>query len=196
MVRACPWRSPLALCLAVWTSGCVTHVVPPATPARPVAVFLLDHGRHSSLVLPAEEGRIVRYSYGDWAYYALGQTGLLKGLSALIGRTEAAMGRRELPGPPQRESVRRQVRVPITDLFQLDVDEGDVVALRARLDALYAESADTRVYSAAMDLYFVRHPVPYTLRHNSNRVVRDWLIELGVDAHGRPLWSLWRVSPE
>jgi hypothetical protein len=34
------------------------------------------------------------------------------------------------------------------------------------------------------------------LRHNSNRVVRDWLIELGVDAHGRPLWSLWRVSPE
>jgi hypothetical protein len=186
----------LFLALLVWMAGCATYVLPPAAPAQPAAVFLLDHGRHSSLVLPAEDGGIIRYSYGDWAYYALGHTGLLKGFSALIGRTEAAMGRRELPGPPEPESVRRQVRVPITDLYPLMVDGGDVAALRARLDAVYARSADSRFYNPAMDLYFVRHPVPYTLRHNSNRVVKDWLIELGVDVRGRPIWSNWRILPD
>jgi len=56
--------------------GCTTTtIVPPPSPQAPATVLLLDHGLHASLVLPDETGRAVRYSYGDWDYYALGETG-------------------------------------------------------------------------------------------------------------------------
>src|ERR687898_1077107 len=51
-------------------------LVPAATRA-PVAV--LDHGQHSSLVIGRPDGRMVRYAYGDWRWYAEGKTGAAEG---------------------------------------------------------------------------------------------------------------------
>ncbi|MFW5955095.1 MAG: hypothetical protein ACOCSG_07320, partial [Guyparkeria sp.] len=48
---------------AVWLlSACATTIVPPESVEQSQAVFVLDHGRHSSLVLPHPEG-FVRYAY-------------------------------------------------------------------------------------------------------------------------------------
>ena len=86
-------------------AGCATVVVAPAAPEDPVPAFLLDHGGHASLVLPAEKGRLVRYAYGDFSWYALGRTGPGTGLAALAGGTPAALGRGELAGPAEARSV-------------------------------------------------------------------------------------------
>ena len=52
------------LLLVVLLGGCTTTVVVPPAPEQPRAVFLLDHGRHATLVLETAEGGLVRYAYG------------------------------------------------------------------------------------------------------------------------------------
>jgi hypothetical protein len=183
----------LGLLLLASPMACPTTVVPPADPADPVTVFLLDHGRTPSLILPAPGGRMTRYVYGDWNYYALRNTGLGDGLNALLWPTQGTLGRRELPGPPDPEAVRDQVRVSIENLYPLVVGGAESERLRARLDAehragLAAGSAE------AYDLEFVPHPVRYTYFHNSNHMVAGWLRELGCSTRGPAFNSLWRVT--
>jgi len=45
-----------------------------------------------------------------------------------------------------------------------------------------------------VDLVFVPHPRQYSLAHNSNQVVADWLTELGCDVSRRPVLSGWRLQ--
>jgi hypothetical protein len=174
--------------------GCSTVVVPPSRPADPEPVFLLDHGRHASLVLPGAEGGIVRYAYGDWRWYAEGNTGLWQGAAALFWPTRAGLGRREMEGPVGVGAVRRQVRVPIEVLYELMVEARAVAGLRMRLDSIYEENLATRLTSRLYDLEFVEHPNNYWALHNSNVVVASWLRELGVRVEGAALFSDWQVS--
>ncbi len=178
------------VCLA----ACTNVVVPPAAPLRPSAVFLIDHGRHASLVLPGADSGAVRYSYGDWNYYALVKTGFFETSGAALWDTQAALGRRELSGPPTAAGVRRAVRVGIEDLYELTVESDEVRRLRRRLDGLFRANLETRVYNAAYDLEFVHHPRPYTAIYNSNRVVALWLRDLGCRVRGPLLFSRWRVE--
>lgn len=174
--------------------GCATVVVAPTAPEQPVSVFLLDHGGHASLVLPAGERGLVRYAYGDFRWYALGQTGIGEGLSALAGGTPAALGRRELKGPAEERAVRAQVREGIQQLYELRVARAASERLRAELDGLFAANRATLVYSATYDLEFVRHPTPYSAEHNSNLVMAGWLEALGCEVEGAGLITNWRVK--
>ncbi len=176
--------------------GCATVVVPPDAKTDGVRAFLLDHGRHTSLVLPTASGHIVRYSYGDWDYYALAETGPYRGSSALFWPTQGALGRRELAGPPAANAVRQQVKVPIVHLYSLIVKRGDVEALRRRLDGIFNSNIDTALYNPLYDLYFVHDPQPYNITHDSNREVANWLTQLGCQVRGGPaLLSNWKIQP-
>jgi hypothetical protein len=175
-------------------AGCATVVVAPAAPEEPVAVFLLDHGGHASLVLPAGERGLVRYTYGDFRWYALEQTGPGIGLAALFGGTPAALGRGELKGPAKAQAVRAQVREGIQQLYELRVARAASERLRAELDGLFAANRATLVYSATYDLEFVRHPTPYSAEHNSNLVMAGWLEALGCEVQGAGLITNWRVK--
>lgn len=191
-----PTRGFRTLCLiacALGLAGCATVVIPPLDPRDPVPVFVLDHGQHSSLVLPADEGRLVRYAYGDWDYYALRKVTLVHGLRALLWPTPAALGRRVLPGPPQPDRVERQVRVVIERMFVVHVEAGAVRRLREELDAVFQAGLNTLLYNDAYDLEFVAHPVPYTLRYNSNYVVAEWLRRLGCEVRGNPVLPNWKI---
>lgn len=182
------------LAVALLLGGCATALVPPAEPSRPRPAFLLDHGRHATLVLVRPGGGLVRYSYGDWAYYGRNRTGAGRGLAALLWRTPAALGRRELSGPATATGVRRAVRVVIEDLHALEVAGERSEGLQRRLDARFAEHSRTRRFNRWYDLAFVRLPDSYSLAHNSNTRVGVWLEELGVAVRGRPFWSSWRVE--
>ncbi|HEX6828018.1 MAG TPA: hypothetical protein VF104_03465 [Burkholderiales bacterium] len=175
-------------------AGCGTVVVAPVAPEEPVTAFLLDHGGHASLVLPTGEGGLVRYTYGDFRWYALDQTGLGSGLAALLGGTPAALGRGELKGPAVATAVRAQVREGIQQLYELRVARAASERLRAELDGLYAANRATLVYSATYDLEFVRHPAPYSAEHNSNLVMAGWLETLGCKVEGVGLITNWRVK--
>lgn len=172
--------------------GCTTHITPPAAPETPASIFLLDHGRHTSLVLATPEGGLVRYAYGDWRFYAERQTGPGHAIAALLWSTPGALGRRELPGPPEHGVVLEQVRVEVDSAYEIQVEQARIEALRSRLDELFT-AAEQSLEAPETDLVFVPHPVDYRLRHNSNTVVSQWLEQLGCQLSRRAVFARWRI---
>ncbi len=189
-------RTLWLLLSALVLGGCsTTVVVPPPPPEQPRAVFLLDHGRHASLALETAEGALVRYSYGEWGWYAERRTGAARAVAALLVETPAALGRRRLPGPAQEAALRRQLRVGIEQLHRFDAEAEAVDRLQLELDTLFAAAPTAPLYNADFDLEFVPHPVDYSLRYNSNRAVADWLRQLGCSVSGNPVLSRWHLHP-
>lgn len=186
----------LIISLAGLLSGCApTTLKPPAEPEDSVTVAVLDHGRHSSLVLPAEPaGRWLRYSYGDWSFYVERNTGPGAMLAAVFASTRAALGRQELEGADLNAAVRAGLRVPLEDIHHIEVPATRAQELLEQLEAIWEAGADGRVDSAAWGMSFVGHPDAYTLRHNSNRVVAQWLESLDVEVSKKPVLSNWQVE--
>lgn len=124
--------SIVAALLAFSLAGCTAHVIPPSGLTAPVSVYVLDHGRHSSLVLPGESGWR-RYAYGDWQWYAENRTGLMQGAAALFWPTQAGLGRQLLAQPPD---LAPSLTVGFVSLHKIPADAEKVAALVERLDAL------------------------------------------------------------
>jgi hypothetical protein len=174
-------------------SGCGTTVIPPRSPHEPVTVFLLDHGRTPSLVLPIDD-QMVRYAYGDWQWYALGKTGAIQGLAALLLPTRGTLGRKVLDGPADIRAIDQQVLVGIDRAYAISVPRADVRSLHAKLDEVFDANLETRVMNERADLEFVHHPRQYCYLHNSNHAVAGWLRDLGCRTRGLSLESAWKVQ--
>jgi hypothetical protein len=145
-----------------------------------------------ALIVETSHDQMFRYAYGDWQWYALRQTGPAEASSALLWPSRAALGRRELPGPFSPAAVSREVRVPIEHALYLTVDARDVRSLVDRLDGIFFENSAARIYNEAYDLVFVPHPEPYSMSHNSNQVVGNWLEQLQCRVEGPTLFSIWK----
>ena len=184
----------LALTTPLWLAACQTTVFPPQRVAAPVQAGILDHGRTASLIVEVPDDGMLRYAYGDWDWYALGQTGPAEGSAALFWPTEAALGRMELPGPFSPTAVSREVRVSVEHAYYLTVDARDVRRLVDQLDRIFSENRARSVYNESHHLVFVPHPEPYSLFHNSNHVVAAWLEQLGCKVEGPALLSSWRLA--
>lgn len=186
-------RAALAAAALLCLPGCGATIYPPHPVAEPAQVAVLDHGWHSSLILETPGG-MLRYSYGDWSWYALRRTGPAEGIAALLWPTQAALGRRQLPGPFSPAAIAREVRVAFEDAIYLTVDTQAVHRLVTRLDRIYHENSAALVYNEPYDLWFVPHPDPYSISRNSNRVVADWLEQLGCRVEGTTLFDIWQLS--
>lgn len=185
-------RALAALALAVpLLVGCASTIVAPCGSPPRQTVYVLDHGRTSSLALPDETGGFVRYVYGDWRWYALNETTVLVGAAALLWPTRGALGR---AASPSRITPDAGAPVAYEQLHVLEVETQRVRELRRRLDALFSANAHDRVHNALYDLDFVPYPRRYSVLHNSNHVIVAWLEELGCEVQGIPLWSAWRVQ--
>lgn len=172
--------------------GCTHRVEPPAGVASPTSVYLVDHGRTASVVLPHDEA-LVRYSYGEWQWYALNRTGPFRGSGALWSDTHGTLGRDVFEAQRTLDAVRAAIRLPVQNAWELEVERVHARALASELDALFRRASGEAVYNPLMGQTFVPHPEPYSLRHNSNHVAADWLRRLGcrVEMHGP--FSRWRV---
>jgi hypothetical protein len=179
-------------------SGCgTTTLKPPTNPPDPRTVFVLDHGRHTSLVVTTDAGDLVRYAWGDWRYYADQDTRLRTGAAALFCGTPSTLARRELVGPAEAAALVAQLRVGVQMIHVLQVDGADADRLRAELDALHAKGADRHRYVAVYDLVFAPYPEPYTWRNNSTTKIAEWLDAMGVEVSGPALVARWQVvAPE
>jgi len=176
-------------------AGVVTRPEPePVIDSRPV--MLLDHGRHSSLVLTRADRSMVRYLYGDWRWYAERDTGFVRAFPTLFVPTRSALGRRELAGPATEDNLRRQIPVHVQAVHAFAVAGRRIDRLDQRLDAHFADHSEKSLFNAYYDLEFVPGPEPYTLFDNSNHVVADWLAELGIEVRGNPIFGRWRVPNE
>jgi hypothetical protein len=193
MARGWCWRGVLSVVAALGLAGCTATIVPPAVPLEPARVAVLDHGRHSSLLLERPGGGMVRYAYGELDWYAKGRTGPARAFSALLLPTEAALGRKRLPGPLTRQTVREQVAEGIEEVIVFDVDARRAEALVHRLDALFEAGKARMAHNPAHDLDFVPIPVSYWLGRNSNLMTAQWLEELGVSVEGANVLSTWQL---
>lgn len=126
---------------------------------------------------------MLRYSYGDWRYYALGRTGAVSGLRALLWPTQAGLGRKRLAGPIAEENIVSGLRVIVESVKLYEVDPGKLNELKEKLDRIYRNNINTKRYNQKYDLNFVHHPKAYSALNNSNHVVADWLEDLGCVPH-------------
>lgn len=184
---------PVLVACAALLPACTHVVTPPADVVDPVPVYLLDHGRTSSVVLP-DDGRLVRYSYGDWDWYALNRTGLFRASGTLLGPTRAGIGRNAFGAGPSVDAVRSAVVVPVEAAWRIDVPAHRSAALAGELDALFARPGVEPLRNPLYALTFVPHPEPYSLGHNSNHMTAAWLRRLGCRVDTRGVWSRWRVE--
>src|SRR5690554_4997426 len=176
--------------------GCVARIAPPEPQmlAQPVAVYLLDHGRHASLVLPHEEGGVVRYSYGDWRWYVEGERRLWVGAAAMLWPTKAGLGRALHPHLDLPEDIAVLAPEGLSEVYVLQADSQQVRLLQRRLDHHFVRQASfTPVYSAAYGLEFVPYPRRYTAFHQSNLKVAQWLRALDMNVTGSPWLSNWKI---
>lgn len=176
-------------------SGCTATVKIPEVAEHddPRPVFLFDHGLHSSLALSRDDGTLVRYVYGEWRWYARRETGVLRVLPTLLSDTQSALGRRELPGPPEVDVLLQQIRVEVNQIYAFDAPGDRIDDLISDLDSQFDSARDTLIYNEAYDLEFVHDPRPYHMGHNSNHVVADWIRSLGIEVRGNPASGAWRI---
>ncbi len=187
-------RIIILIMLMPWLAGCEAVVIAPADVSVPRTVQLLEHGRHTTLLLTAADQTRVRYAYGDWIWYVEGKQNLRTGLQALFLPSQAAFGRQPI-GPEQPgEQLESVVGVGIEQAYKLRADAAQVDALLASLDRQFQASPAQPQYSLERHLWVVPHPRPYTFAYNSNHIVADWLRELGFVVHGNPAWGHWQIK--
>lgn len=192
--RAQPLGRMLSACAAtVLVAGCTTTLVPPVEVERGTRVLVLDHGRHTSLVIRIAEQRSVRYAYGEWRWFAERRQGPLRVFPVLFWPTQGALGRRALRRAPSPDALQGHVPV-IREALSLEVPADAARALRARLDERFARAVDRAVTRPEYALTFVPDPRSYALTHNSNHAVARWLRELGVTVRGWPVLARWRLA--
>jgi hypothetical protein len=175
-------------------SGCAASLQGPTETPQSRTVHLLEHGRHSSLLLTAADNSRVRYAYGDWAWYVEEETGMAAGARALLRESPAGLGRQRLPPARSGRSIDQDVGLGIKRIYRFEVPADRVDALIQQLDAKFERSDSPPYFSEARQLNFVPHPRSYTFGYNSNHMVADWLQALDVEVNGNPAIGRWRLQ--
>jgi hypothetical protein len=183
-----------AVSLLAWAlASCSTIITPQAALSEPVDVFVVDHGRTTSLVIPASDGKLLRYAYGDWDWYALGKHSVWRAIVALLWPTQGALGRGLLEGPATAGSIRLQV-TEIEEIHRVPVERTLLIAFEAKMEALHERGRGAAVSNSEVDMIFVHHPHAYSVVWNSNHAVASWLRELGSKTSGCSPGANWRVK--
>lgn len=191
-------RIALVAMLVTGVYGCsATAVFPhPEDIDTPRAVYVVEHGWHTSLVLTGADDAMLRFVYGDWRWYAQRRTGFWRAIGTLFAPTQGALGRQAMPAPSSPEEIRARSRVTIDEIHSMRVAAIKVDALIERLESRFDAARDTLIYNDAYGLEFVHDPSAYTLGKNSNHVVAEWLEALDIEIRGNPVYGNWRFQPE
>ncbi|MDX1587971.1 MAG: hypothetical protein R3296_03455 [Oleiphilaceae bacterium] len=187
-------RGVMLVALAALLTACSNRLYPPV-PDQPVTLYLMDHGRHASLILPHEDNGWVRYAHGEWRWYARLEQGYWRGAQALFWPTRATIGRQRLQQVPTRPGVHATIPEGFRQRIELVAEAQRVRVLRERLDGHFAEPSQ-RVFQPVFNLEFVPYPRSYWFGRNSNRTMADWLEALGVRVSGPALFSHWQPVTE
>lgn len=172
--------------------GCATIVTPPRDVQDPATVYLVDYGRHSSLVLPHDENSMIEYAFGEWRWFALNDTGLLAACRALCWASTGTLGRRLISTV---DSAKFEAWFPGVILFDIQVEREAANAMARLLNDRWLNHEADAVYNADYDFHFVPVPQRYHVFRNCNPVVAGWLRDLDCRVRGPALLSKWRLRP-
>jgi hypothetical protein len=174
-------------------AGCTTRIITPENPSAPTAVFIVDYGRHTSLVLPAQDGKsLVEYSYGDWNWYALDKSGLLDVFPTMLWPTRGTLGRRSLHVEPNSFQIRRETKCD--QVLKVIVAGEQAAALLVQLRSEYDEHIDSIPFQERFHLKFVHSDRSFHLFHNCNQQVAARLRDLGCKVQGPAMFAQFIVQ--
>lgn len=162
--------------------GCTTNVHPPAALTEPTTVWIVDYGRHASLLLPQNSSRLVEFEYGEWRWFALDETQWWRAAWVNLVPCQGALARRDISAPATDELLRERLKA--RSLIALQVEGPRMSQLRERLEARFEAGAATMIHNTRYELDFVKDPSHYWAWHNCHTVVRGWLRELGCRVEG------------
>lgn len=193
-MRGFAWAALALISLLLLSTFAPTVLLPPSNVNDPRAVFVIDHGTHSSLAIETGSGELIRYAYGDKRYYATRDTSLASGAAAVLWPTSATLGRGELQGPATEENLQSQLRVVVQITYELEVQGSRADELIARLNTIHTAGKAEHLEVPAYGLVFAPHPADYFWAHNSSSIIAGWLREMGVGVFGWGLFASWRVA--
>jgi hypothetical protein len=169
-------------------AGCAMTIVPPSDPVEPTTIFVVDYGRHSSLLLPrAGNDGLDEYAYGDWAWFALDRSSTLNLLPTLFLPTRGTLGHAVWMVEADADAIRAARDVEL--VIPVIVETEKAAALHRRLDERFDAARDTLHWQPRYGLDFVHDPTSYHVFHNCNQVTASWLRELGCEVRGCTMFS-------
>lgn len=189
-----------SLALVSWCvialGGCATTIVlPEVDPTIAHATYLVDYGRHASLVLPrgdAEPDAYFEYNYGEFQWYAHNQSGVFNVLGTLFIPTTGTLGRRDVFLGSDDAALHV---FDAEKIVRIDVDPDRLAALRAALALRYEKTPEPdRVFNPTFGLTFVPDERAYWLGHTCNHEMAGWLKALGCEIRGPVMWADFKVE--
>lgn len=184
---------PLALAIPL-LGGCAATIKPPMDPEDPRPAYILDHGRHTTLVVVDTGGRPVRYAFGMFGTYGNGDIGFFRGMGALLVPGSGTLGRRVLEGSPTPDNILENVGVSVEEMYCIAVSGELSNRLQRILNMVFEENLASATYNAGWNLEFVEHPEDYWFGSTSNQAVEKWLVELGAEVSGVTSFANWKVE--
>ncbi len=175
----------LVLLAVVSAAGCRSHptvVAPPAPAAERSATVYLAHYDffHTSLVVPRpEQGDAVEYTYADWDVLANDRRTSWTKAKAILLPSRGTLGRAQWPWDGASDESLRVALDKSWKLSRYRVDTGRLERLTTTLDARFAAAQARSGDVENGGMLFVKAPRPYSLLHNCNHALREWLIDLG-----------------
>jgi hypothetical protein len=178
--------------VSIFSYSGVTIIHPPEVPATPVSVFVIDYGRHSSLILPDTTGTsLIEYAYGDWDWFALGRNKWYDVFPTLFLPTRGTLGRRSLQVDPDTLALRRVIWCE--EIHEVVVDRDDALGLIRRLHGEFEKHRESIYFKSMYALEFVHSDRAFHLFHNCNHELADWLRELDCDIQGPAMNADFKV---
>jgi hypothetical protein len=159
-----------------------TLIIPPTEPAETVTAYIVSYGYHSRLILPEIDGGLMQYTYGDWRYFALNQQNFSNAAAALLIPTQGTLGRRKVSHINELQQLINQRQYD--SLLSFEVRGGKAARLLTVLGDRFNRNIDTRVENWITGLSLVQDDQDYTLFHNSNHELVEWLEELDCQVKG------------
>lgn len=175
--------SPTMIVATVALAGCTTSIIPPAHPTDPVSVFVLDYGRHSSLLLPDTSAQaFIEYAYGDWNWFALDKSKWCDVFPTLFWPTRGALGQRTLHVESNPETILHFLGCE--HVLEITVSAQRASELTAALHSQFQQRSETSHYQPRYDLTFVHGETAFHLFENCNHMLADWLRQLDCEIQG------------
>jgi hypothetical protein len=183
----------LVMALALTWFTVPATIVPPVAPFEPVTVHVIESGLHARLVLPLGDNW-VQYGFGDWDYYALNRQDLYHAVKALLWPTPGAIGWGKIESLRQLRAVTEAhgVRFLSFDISAAQTNQL-IASLQARVEQ---QAAEDHVYNPNTNLTLAQDDQTYSLLHNSNHELADWLEALNCRIDHLGLWREFRLASD
>jgi hypothetical protein len=190
----------LALVMLLCLQACGATVKAPLDPANPAAVYLVDHGIHSCVMFPRDDGSVVAFCYSSYEYAAKDHDGALNGPAALLIPNSGTLGRREFrPSECSADGVCRafmegEQYYHIDKCYTIWVDKPDRERVLNQLEERFVAGASTQIDNRKRRFSFVRDDHAYGLFNTCNNESLSWLREMGCRVSGLGLAADFSVD--